>query len=295
MRYLVKAHVKVGEVMIDNCIFNAIGRLDPNKHLEVIVTQSMCELLSESPCIDKLHTRPKDLWSDIKLQASLLNQSWDVVLSTRTATRMNLFHFFANGKVKRSRKQIKAKPERPEIVNRLSLLDGILNDWDKDIDATIHFDNKRTDNVSTKFGLDIGKKYLTLGPGASEKMKMWDKDKFVNLAKQIKANFDHVLVLGSEAENDLCQYVAEKSGATNLAGKLKLLDTCALLSFANLHVGNDSGLGHLAAGVGTNCLAVGNYYDSFNYKPWEQHMLFGDPLKINVSEVISYLKEHDLI
>ena len=54
----------------------------------------------------------------------------------------------------------------------------------------------------------------------------------------------------------------------NLAGKTDLLQAAAILEQAQLFVGSDSGLGHLAAASGTATLTVFGPGDPERYHPW---------------------------
>ena len=294
MRILVRTHTRVGEVAFDICLLNAIARLKPDCHLEVLASSPTHTLLSETPYIDKLHIRPSNFISDISLQVNLMRTKWDVVLVTRRAARLQLFYFFSNAVHKRCRRYMEDSDDVSELVTRLSMLNGILKGWEDPVDPTIHFDPKRSDDVVARLGLDQGKRILTIAPGSSSDVKKWDKDKFVALTKRIGHRFDQVIILGSKEEDKLCEHVASNTGAMNVAGKLELLDVCALLSFITLHIGNDSGLGHLAAGVGSRCVAIGNLLGS-RFKPWGQHIMLGDPKEIEVEEFTKFLDERQLI
>ena len=111
-----------------------------------------------------------------------------------------------------------------------------------------------------------GARILTIAPGASTPQKIWDKDNFVGLVNIIKERFDIVIIVGMNAEKQVCDHVAWNTGAISAAGMFDLLDTCALLSQSSLHIGNDSGLGHVAAGVGTCCAVIGDEI-GLTYKP----------------------------
>jgi ADP-heptose:LPS heptosyltransferase len=66
--------------------------------------------------------------------------------------------------------------------------------------------------------------------------------------------------VGSAAERDLCRAVADAAGpaarTTTSAGSATLGGTAAVIAGAALYVGNDSGLTHVAAALGTPTVAV---------------------------------------
>lgn len=293
MRYFLKLHVSVGDTAIDFALLNAIARLDPDCHVEVLSYPGISNLLEETEFIDEIHVRPSGFPARVRQQSGLLRNNWDVVLVTRNSPRLQLFYRFASAKHKRCRRYMDAPNDMPEMAVRVSMLEGILEGWKDEIDPTIHFNPERIDKVSGRLALDRSNRYLAIAPGAAYEAKRWDRDKFIELTNSIAGEFDQILVLGSSAERELCEYVAQGANGTNLAGKLELLDICALETMVSLHVGNDSGLGHLAAGVGTSTLAIGDAV-GLKFKPWKQHMLAGDPKGITVSAVAECLAEQGL-
>lgn len=279
---------------MDCALLNSIARLDPECHIEVLSQPGVSNLLEETPFIDRIHVRAPGALQDIWQQYGLLRNKWDVVLVTRYNPRLQLFYHFAKAKHKRCYRYTETHDGAPQIVTRMSMLEGILEGWKDVIDPTIHFRPERIENVIQIHGLNREKRYLAIAPGASYDEKRWDEHKFVELGKSIANSFDLMLVLGSKEEDELCEFVANGIGGLNLAGKLELLDICALETLVSLHIGNDSGTGHLAAAGGTNVLAVGDAVGSA-WVPWKQHMLLGDPKNIEVKEVIDFLKDKQLL
>lgn len=294
MRYFLKLHVSVGDTAIDFALLNAIARLDPDCHIEVLSYPGICNLLEETEFIDKVHVRPSGFTAGIRQQARLLRSDWDVVLVTRNSPRLQLFYLLATARHKRCRRYMGIPSDMPEMAVRVSMLEGILEGWKDEIDPTIHFNPDRIGNVSERLGLEKGNRYLAVAPGAAYEAKRWDRDKFIELTNSIAGEFDRILVLGSNAETERCEYVAQGTKGTNLAGKLELLDICALETLVSLHIGNDSGLGHLAAASGTNVVAVGDASGP-GFSPWKQHILLGDPKQIDVKKVLEFLKDNQLV
>lgn len=291
MKYLVRTAQAVGDVAVDIAMLNAIARLDPECHLEVLAKPPFDNLLSETPFIDKLHVRPQSFIADLRLQKKLLADDWDVVLSTRNAGMLQPFYHFAKAKYKKSKRYMAFPDGITGMQLSVSMLDGILPGWNDLIDPTIHFNTKRLDEIVSKLDLVENSKLLTIQPGASVVEKYWGKEKYVALINKISSGFDSTLILGSKSEHELCEYISNNTTAANVAGTMELLDVYALMTITTLHVGNDSGLGHLAAAAGTKCLAIGG---KIQFTPWQQHMLNGDVKTISLEEVLTYLRGNNL-
>jgi heptosyltransferase-3 len=115
-----------------------------------------------------------------------------------------------------------------------------------------------------------GKRWLALGPGARWAPKCWPPENYVELAKQLTDYFDAIILLGSHDDMNACQRISESLVLPhrNLAGNTGLLQAAAILEQAQLFVGSDSGLGHLAAASGTATLTVFGPGDPERYHPW---------------------------
>ena len=115
-----------------------------------------------------------------------------------------------------------------------------------------------------------GRRWLALGPGARWEPKRWPPGSFRELVQRRREDFDAVVLLGSQADADSCRTLAAGLSlpCLDLAGRTGLLEAAALLSHMSLFIGNDSGLGHLAAAVGTPTLTLFGPGEPQRYRPW---------------------------
>jgi heptosyltransferase III len=102
--------------------------------------------------------------------------------------------------------------------------------------------------------------HLLIGMGVGSKMpaKIWPKDRYGLLGSHIRAQFGGVpIIFGGPEDRELGDSLIRewKTGA-NAAGELNVRQAAAALSFCRLYVGNDTGTMHLAAAVGTQCVAI---------------------------------------
>lgn len=274
-------------------LLNTIARIDSDCHMEVLASSPVNQLLEDTPYIDQIHVRPKSFIADLVLHTRQLRKDWDVVFVGMGGGHLQLFYRFLQARHKRHRAYKDDVQGKHEIEIQLSMLEGILEGWNDLVDPRIHFGPKRTTKIIDKLGLNPGEKYLSISPGASHAGKMWDKSKFVALGRAMGMKYDRIMVLGDSSEHELCEYVASNVDGMNLAGEMGLLDVCALLSLVSLHIGNDSGLGHLAASSGTKCVAIGDE-NGPQKAPWQQHMLLGDVKQISLEQASNFILNHVL-
>jgi heptosyltransferase-2 len=111
----------------------------------------------------------------------------------------------------------------------------------------------------SRLGLARAKPMVAFCPGAEYgPSKRWPARHFGSLAKKLAAQGYTVWLFGSEKDREIGEEIARLSegAATNLCGKTNLAGAIDLLSLAEIVVSNDSGLMHVAAGVGRPVVAL---------------------------------------
>jgi heptosyltransferase-2 len=105
-----------------------------------------------------------------------------------------------------------------------------------------------------KLGLEAGR-HVVFAPGAEYgPAKRWPARHFAALAASLDAP---VVLLGSAKEQALCEEIAAAAPRVrNLAGQTSLPEAIGLIASARAVVSNDSGLMHVAAGLGVAQVAV---------------------------------------
>ena len=96
---------------------------------------------------------------------------------------------------------------------------------------------------------------VALAPGAVGPAKRWPTEAYAALARQLGAEGLAVWVLGGPAEKPLANEIAAGTGARDLTGT-DLRDAILALASATVAVSNDSGLLHVAAGLGTPAIGI---------------------------------------
>src|SRR5436309_340753 len=110
-----------------------------------------------------------------------------------------------------------------------------------------------------RLGLSRSKPIAAFCPGAEYgPSKRWPARHFAALARKLSALGYAVWLFGSERDRAIGEEIAAASAgaATNLCGRTDLASAIDLLSLAEVVVSNDSGLMHVAAGVGRPVVAL---------------------------------------
>lgn len=113
---------------------------------------------------------------------------------------------------------------------------------------------------------------LAMHPGGAmlDGLKRWPAERFAAVADALSERWDaHVVLVGGPEEKKLVEAVAHrmKAPAIQAAGEVSLMASFALLAEADLFIGNDSGLLHAAAALGTPYIGIYGPTAAANFHP----------------------------
>ncbi|MGF6271710.1 ADP-heptose:LPS heptosyltransferase [Massilia sp. UYP11] len=130
-------------------------------------------------------------------------------------------------------------------------------------------------------GLEPGS-YICVHPGARQRDTCWPPERFARVADQLADEFGMRIVLtGSADEAPLAQAVADRMHVPAIiaAAPLSIGAMAALLSRARLLICNDTGVSHIAAGLGLNSVVIFSKADIARWAPLDRqrHRCIWDP------------------
>lgn len=108
--------------------------------------------------------------------------------------------------------------------------------------------------------VDLNKKIIACSVGAKVNVKNWGITNWKNLFSELYSNYKEIslMFVGASNEFDESEDVGRywPGNKINFCGKLSPRESAAALKYAALFIGHDSGPMHLAAAVGTPCVAI---------------------------------------
>jgi ADP-heptose:LPS heptosyltransferase len=101
-------------------------------------------------------------------------------------------------------------------------------------------------------------KLLAVAPSGKWESKIWAEDSFFEVVQNLieKEDVFPIIFGGSEDREKGERLVGQWGRGANAAGMLNIRQAAAALSRCRIYLGNDTGTMHLAASVGTPCVAV---------------------------------------
>jgi ADP-heptose:LPS heptosyltransferase len=117
--------------------------------------------------------------------------------------------------------------------------------------------------------IDSPEKLLVIQPGSGGLHKCWHLDNFLAVAEEFRSKgIDVVFLLGPAEQERLSEAtIKEINRVAKCLTDLSLTQVVELLSCSNAFLGNDSGITHLAAGMGVRTLVVFGPTNPAVYEP----------------------------
>jgi ADP-heptose:LPS heptosyltransferase len=188
----------------------------------------------------------------------LAGVSRQIGLPLTTAMQLNLF----GGETPAS-PDADLEPEASRLARNIAELgDALLDDassWDLHLTSDEHAAAARA--IGTEA---LQHDLLAVSVGTKVQSKDWGRDNWRELLTRLARDFPNraLLLAGSPEESDASNFAASQwqlSGGgpvVNLCGRLTPRESAAAFARARLFIGHDSGPMHLAAAVGTPCVAI---------------------------------------
>ena len=118
-------------------------------------------------------------------------------------------------------------------------------------------------------GLDENAPFAVIHPAAAFATKQWATEKFARVAEELSARGLVVVAITAPSEMQIADEL-NRASAVQLTAltNLSLPEVTALAARARLFVGNDSGIAHIAAAVGTPAVVIFGSSNVDHWRPW---------------------------
>jgi heptosyltransferase-2 len=257
-RILVIQTAFLGDVILASPVWENLHLQFPNAQIDVVVKKGNQSLLAAHPFIGQVFVfdkqqKIKNLW---KLGKTLRANKYDLVLNLQRFASSGLFTFLASGKESRGfeknplsflyTKKFKheMKPDWHEVDRNLSLIADL-----------VPAPSRRPQLYPSMEDLKVIQNYqdvpyYCLAPTSVWFTKQAPKKTWLNLINKLQKPNQHIFLLGAPSDVpylDQLQKEATDQNVVNLAGKLTLLQSAALMASAQHNYVNDSGPLHLAS------------------------------------------------
>jgi lipopolysaccharide heptosyltransferase II len=116
--------------------------------------------------------------------------------------------------------------------------------------------NEATQRGDALLGELKGRAFVTIFPGASIPERQWGADKFGKVAEMLAVLGVAVVVVGSGDDKGHGEVIVAGTAGLNLAGRTSLSETAAVIQKSVLLLSGDSGVLHIAMGLGVPTVSL---------------------------------------
>jgi len=123
--------------------------------------------------------------------------------------------------------------------------------------SKIYFDEKEMNESKKIFNISENEKNIVCGISASGPTKRWDIKNYISLFESLNSKFQCKFFLagGSQDENLISEIVNSSVGNNCISfSKMTIAETIPIIKACKFYVGNDTGWGHIASGLGLKSL-----------------------------------------
>jgi heptosyltransferase-3 len=259
----------VGDALMTTPVMEALHARHPQAFMDLVADPRSSELFTHCPYRGSFIHRDKQLgWrGSFTLIRELRQHRYDLIVDLRTDGLAWLL---------RARRRLTKRGVRGAEGHAVERHFNVIRDYvgtDAVPPTRLWLSEREQAFASRTLAVLPGRRWLALGPGARWAPKCWPPERFQELVLRSREAFDASVLLGSRNERDICRAIADglPLPCLDLSGQTGLLEAAAVLARMRLFVGNDSGLGHLAAAAGIPTLTLFGPGEPFRYRPWNPH------------------------
>jgi|SRR5215472_1285304 len=268
MHILFVTATRIGDAVLSTGLLAYLIERYPGTRLSVAAGPLAAPLFDAAPGVEGVLIIEKRRWSLhwLPFYARVAAKRWDLVVDLRGSVLAWLLRA-------QERKVVTRGDPCEHRVRQLARLFNLDPPPDPRLwTAPLH---ERSATRLMPSGLPI----LAIGPAANWRGKQWRAERFAQLAARLTAAAGplagfRVAVLGAEHERAQAEPLLaaiSEDRRIDLVGRTELLTAAAVLRRCAMFVGNDTGLMHIAAAVGTPTLGLFGPSPAARYAPWGRH------------------------
>ncbi len=283
----------IGDAILTTPVLAALHAHLPEARIDLVSDVRSSALFDPCPYIDRIFVRDKRSgWAGyVQLIRLLRKTRYDVLVDLRT----DFLPYLLRAKQVFKKRSNASTMHLHSAEKHLAAVQTLVGDLRPN--ATLWASEQDHALVADLFPMLGQGRWLAIGPGANFAGKIWPVERYAAVANALANAVSGVVLLGSQADAALAQrFVALAQLPVQVAcGRLSLPQSYALLQKCDGYLGNDSGLGHMAAAAGLTSLTLFGPGSPVRYLPWSPQAHFiqdaqQDILGIGVEAVVARLQ-----
>jgi len=250
----------------------------PNIQITILAERRNAGVFAQIPSVDLLYCydRPAEFWHAVcgKYDVVIDTEQWHRLSAVvaRLAIAPIKIGFDTNERRRMFTHVLPYSHDDYEVDSFLRLLQPLGLDHVKERGSLpwLKVSGEAEKEVSGRLEPVVRGPFITLFPGASIPERRWGADRFKAVAAELAQKGYGIVVVGGALDLADAQTIAGESDL-NLAGKTSLAETAAVLARSALLVSGDSGVLHIAVGLGIPTVSLFGPGRALKWAPRGEH------------------------
>ncbi len=268
MKILFVTATRIGDAVLSTGLLSHLLARYPGAAVTIAAGPAAAPLFEAVPGLDRVISvakrRRRLHW--LELYRQIVGTRWDLVVDLRGSALAYLLW------ARERRVMAKGDPALHRVRQLATL-------FDLDPPPAPHLWTAPRHDVAAAALVPPGGPVLAIGPAANWRGKTWRGERFAELSERLTARDGilpgaRVAVLAAAHERAQAEPLLKSLPAArkiDLVGRIDLLTAAAVLRRSALFIGNDTGVMHMAAAVGTPTLGLFGPSRFEHYAPWGDH------------------------
>ena len=266
-RLLVITLSNIGDLVMTTPVMEALAQRFPNARIDVVADARSSSLLHAAPYIGTIHHRDKraGLGGLARLVKALRVQRYRLAVDLRTPVIPYLVR--AEQRLVKPRRK-RARVRRHAVSEHFEVLQSLLGPGMPPL-CRLYLDATVVADAQVRLAALPQGPLLAIAPGANWPGKEWPVPRYRALLDVLREDFAAAVILGNDADREKATSLGEVAlPVLDLTGRTALPLAAAILARMNMFIGNDSGLGHIAAAMAVPTLTLFGPGEPQRYRPW---------------------------
>lgn len=266
MRILFVTSNRIGDAVLSTGVLAALHERYPEARFTIAAGAASAPLFEDFPALERLIVFRKQRSRGLhwfRLWKETAGTWWSIVVDMRRSAIGWIVPRFRLYRV----------PKADGPVHRVALAGAAIGRVLDPPSPTLWVSTARAAKAQERLGTESP--VIAIGPTANWQGKIWPSDRFINLIQRVLDDQGplpgaRIAVIAAPSERDLAEPVLQSIPADRRIAlmDLPLPDIAAALKQCRVYLGNDSGLMHMAAAVGTPTLGLYGPSRTELYGPW---------------------------
>jgi predicted lipopolysaccharide heptosyltransferase III len=290
-RVLVIRLRSIGDTVLTTPSLFALRRFLPQAQIDILLEDWVAPVLDGSDLVDRIITIPRESkTARARIARELRGTRYDVVYNLHGGTTATLlaratgaphrvgFEHYQYARLHNhlapSSLKIWQRPVLHSVEQQLALLGWTGVPVSDRPPTRLGVSESALASVAEKlraagFALDKGERFALIHPTAAFDTKQWATENFARVAEELVARGLKPIAIVAQKETAVTDLLTKESSAPVIGlSDLTLPEVTALASRAQLFVGNDSGIAHIAAAAGAPCIVIFGSSNVAHWRPW---------------------------